>query len=449
MLSLLQYNTWAISESFFQAVAPAVQQWLASGHGIDRFVNKKKITDYVAIIDGLIARNENEGFPPVDASFLPDVEMAAAFDTASGLPIVQSGNKNVAIIPLVGTLTKYGEACAYGMQDYQSMLAAANKSNTIDAIILMIDSPGGTTDGTQELATAVRDSAKPVGVFVDGLMASAAYWIGSQAQSAIVANKYNSNTIGSIGTYGIYQNISEKLAKEGVQMEIIRAKQSTKKIAANPIEPLSPECRAEMVDAATAINSIFINYVQTARPNVDAGVFDAAVYDTNAAKNAGLIDAVGTLQTAVNKVLETVRANNKLTQNNSTNSTMNILEFLGLSKEQKAKLSAEDQSKLDTLESNYSALEAKVSALDAEKVLLTAKVGELEASSAAALAAKELAESKVAELTAKLEAAPAGNATTAVAANDPQKKVVDPTAPPKTSVDAEVEEIQKRMAGKF
>ncbi len=455
MINLLQYRSWAISEEFFNSVAPTIYQWLATGHGIERFVQKKSMLEHVTTIDGLLARNESE---PHGTGHADDLKaaMSIGYDQSIDLPVISSNNKNIAVIPMVGVLTKYGEMCSYGMQDYQAMISRANAASNIDAILLQIDSPGGTTDGTQELATAVRDSAKPVGVFTDNLLASAAYWIASQAQSAIIANKFNSNTIGSIGTYGLYQNISEKLTKDGIQMKIIRAKQSTNKIAVNPIEPLTPALEGEMIDNATSVNQVFIDYVKAARPNVDENVFSAGVYNSAKAKEAGLIDGIGTMGTAVNKLLELVKAQKVQKDNGQTqsasmqinktqnnNQTMDLLAFLGLSKEQKAKLSAEDQQKLDSLEATLTAQETKLSGLESEKTALAAKVSTLEA--AAATHATTLAgkETEITGLKAKLDEKPAGAATTVTGEADPTKKLNAATF--KTSVDVEAENMKKAL----
>ena len=456
MINLLQYRSWAISEEFFNSVAPTIYQWLATGHGIERFVQKKSMAEHVVTLAGLLARNESEAHGTGHADDIK-AAMSIGFDQAIGLPVISSNNKNIAVIPMIGVLTKYGEACSYGMQDYQAMIARANAASNIDGILLSIDSPGGTTDGTQEFAATVRDSAKPVGVFVDGLMASAAYWIGSQAQGSIIANKFNSNTIGSIGTYGLYQNISEKLAKEGIQMKIIRAKQSTEKIAVNPIEQLTPALESQLVDSATAVNQVFIDSVKAARPNIDAGVFSAGVYNNTTAKQAGLIDNVGTMQTAVNKLLELIKAQKVqsnenvkaqtvasqqiLNQNN--NQTMDLLAFLGLSKEQKAKLSAEDQQKLDSLEATLTAQETKLSGLESEKTALTSKVSTLEAAAATHATALTAKDTIIAGLTAKLDAKPLGATTTVTDEGDPAKKVVAETF--KTSVDDEAAAMRSAL----
>ncbi len=431
MIDILSYRHWAISEDFFNSVAPTLQEWLKTGHGLDRFVHKTSMEEHAVLLAGLLAVSDGD---------LHAGPMSMGFDQSIGLPVIDSGNKKVAVLPLRGVITKYGEMCSYGTKDYQAMLARANAANHIDATLIVGDSPGGAVDGTQEMATAVRDSIKPVGVFIDGVFASAAYWIGSQAQGGITANKFNSNIIGSIGTYGLYQNVSEKLAKEGIQTKIIRAKQSVKKIAANPIEPLTTELENSLIENATMINQVFIDYVQAARPNVDPSVFEADVYNNKTAKSAGLIDGIGTMQTAVNKLLETVQEKKRATSpgtSGSARASVNTIMFKSnllssifgkaeKAKDEKPTAEANDTS-MEAADAKAAEMEAENATLQATNASQTTKLAEHEATITSLNAKVSALEGEKAtltaektELTEKLAKAPTGTATTIVA--DPKKE---------------------------
>ncbi len=89
----------------------------------------------------------------------------------------------------------------------------------IKAVFLNIDSPGGTVAGTPELAAAVAslNKQKPVYAFSSGLMASAAYWVASQA-TAIYATP--SAQVGSIGVVQAVIDNSTALDKAGLKVEV-------------------------------------------------------------------------------------------------------------------------------------------------------------------------------------------------------------------------------------
>ena len=113
----------------------------------------------------------------------------------------------------------------FGATDMDTVAAAISEAVSRDdvrSILLDIDSPGGTVNGTPELAQAVADAAKhkTVYAFSAGQMASAAYWIASQAD-AIYATP--SARIGSIGVLLPIIDSSERFRAEGLRMEVFAA----------------------------------------------------------------------------------------------------------------------------------------------------------------------------------------------------------------------------------
>ena len=98
-------------------------------------------------------------------------------------------------------------------------LREAGARDDIKAVFLDIDSPGGTVAGTPELAATVAsiNERKPVYAFSSGLMASAAYWIASQAR-AIYATP--SAQVGSIGVVQAVIDDSAALNAEGIKVEV-------------------------------------------------------------------------------------------------------------------------------------------------------------------------------------------------------------------------------------
>lgn len=109
---------------------------------------------------------------------------------------VESG---VAIIPISGVMGKKMNLMTQISGGISTQLVANDIRAAVDdpsvkSILLHIDSPGGMVDGTQTLADVIKAAGeiKPVMAFADGVMASAAYWVGS-GNSRIV--QHNSNRI--------------------------------------------------------------------------------------------------------------------------------------------------------------------------------------------------------------------------------------------------------------
>lgn len=167
------------------------------------------------------------------------------------------------------------------------------------AVIVHVDSPGGTTAGAEQLHESLRGVAvaKPTVVVVDGLAASGGY-IAAIAADRIFAQ--DTSLVGSIGVLFQYPNLYELLGKLGVSVETIRS--TPLKAAPSGFEPTSPEARA-------AINSIvqdsydwFKGLVRERRHLDDATLQQAAdgrVFTGRQAVALKLVDALGNEQSAI------------------------------------------------------------------------------------------------------------------------------------------------------
>src|SRR6185437_4901832 len=127
-----------------------------------------------------------------------------------------------------------------GNQDRVEALERLAKSHA-RAVIVHIDSPGGTTAGSEELFESLRalQAKKPMVVVVDGLAASGAY-IAAMSADHIVAR--DTSLVGSIGVLFQFPNFAEIMKTVGIKMEEIKS--SPLKAAPNGFEPTSPEARA-------------------------------------------------------------------------------------------------------------------------------------------------------------------------------------------------------------
>lgn len=314
MLELLQYRAWLLAESYYEQVYAVLNSRLQHGHDLNGLIKKQTDESIDAMIGAYLS--VDEGHPPVAS-----VEMTFSFDEPTGLRVAKANGKTIALITMVGPLTKRGDLCAYGMMHFQQMINRVNASAHIDGTVLIMDTPGGTVDGTPELGLAIRTSAKPVGVFGDGMVASAGVWLASQAQ-VIVGNKNNPTKFGSIGVLMMlpnYQNVME--AGMLPRMRIYRADQSHEKALVNAIEPISEDAEKQLQADLNGIASMFINTVKSGRgAKLDTkapGLFTGRMFDVYDAKKMGLIDSIGTLQTAIVKVAELAKQQKAQTQTNT------------------------------------------------------------------------------------------------------------------------------------
>jgi len=183
-------------------------------------------------------------------------------------------------------------------------LERLEKSTTAAAVIVHINSPGGTTAGSEELYDSlVRLKAKkPLVVVVDGLAASGGY-ITAIASDHIIAQQ--SSLVGSIGVLFQFPNVSELLKTVGVKVEEVKS--SPLKAAPNGFEPTSPEAR-EALDALVKDSYAWFKGLVKDRRGMDDAqldkVADGRVFTGRQAVGLKLIDQLGDEKTALTWLTE-------------------------------------------------------------------------------------------------------------------------------------------------
>ena len=164
----------------------------------------------------------------------------------------------------------------------------------------MVDSPGGDVIGAEEAAAAVRSLArkKRVVAMVDGIAASAAYWIVSGASEIVVTP---SGAVGNVGVYAVHEDLSEAANKLGVQTTLIAS--SPEKVEGNPFEKLSDPARADMQSKVDRYARVFQQDVaigrRTTLTNVRANFGKGRMVLARDAVQAGMADKIGTVETVM------------------------------------------------------------------------------------------------------------------------------------------------------
>ncbi|HWN49336.1 MAG TPA: signal peptide peptidase SppA [Xanthobacteraceae bacterium] len=173
------------------------------------------------------------------------------------------------------------------------------RSRNTRAVIVHIDSPGGTTAGSEELHQALRRVAaqKPTVVVIDGMAASGGY-MAAMAADHIIAQ--NSSLVGSIGVLFQYPNLTDLLTKVGVKVEEIKS--SPLKAAPNGLEPTTPEARAAIEALVVDSYGWFKDIVKDRRKLEGEAldrVADGRVFTGRQAISLSLADEIGREQEAI------------------------------------------------------------------------------------------------------------------------------------------------------
>lgn len=204
----------------------------------------------------------------------------------------------IEIIGIYGPMSKGGWYGADTVAIREQVEKSAN-DQSVAGIMLVIDSPGGHVSGTKELADAVAAATKqkPVLAYAEDLMASAAYWVGSQAD-AIVA--YPMAEVGSIGTVAVVYDQAGAAEKDGVKVHVISTGPHKGAFAGGA--PVLPEHLEDLASRVQDMNAFFQSAVTAGRGlkgDKLAAVSTGQAWIASKAQALGLVDQVGDMQAAL------------------------------------------------------------------------------------------------------------------------------------------------------
>ena len=217
---------------------------------------------------------------------------------------------NIAVLTLYGVITQRGNQVdevsgpgSTSTQKFTAAMRAALQDPSVDAILVDIDSPGGSVYGVDELATEMIASRtiKPIYGLANSLAASAAYWIGSACSELYVTP---GGEVGSIGVWMAHEDVSQAMDDAGVKVTLISG--GKYKTEGNAYEPLSQEAQAFMQSRVNDYHQTFIRTVAKGR-RVSTDVVrrdfgQGRVYGASQALTAGMVNGVMTLDQVVGKM---------------------------------------------------------------------------------------------------------------------------------------------------
>lgn len=242
----------------------------------------------------------------------------------------------VAIITIDGTIQYDNSACS--PEGLKELLDEAAENDHITAVVLRVNSGGGTATAGEEMATYVKQfreqTGKPVVVSSASLNASAAYEVSSQTDYIFTAK---TSEVGAIGTIMQFVSYGELLEKLGISVDNVDSAGS--KDSTYGTRELTEEERAYYQDMINQFNECFIQNVADGRgmsvDDVRALATGLPFTGTDAVEN-GLVDEIGTLEDAVKKAAELSGSKSTATiyldLNSSSDDLSALLDLMGSSK---------------------------------------------------------------------------------------------------------------------
>lgn len=236
------------------------------------------------------------------AILIAGIVAVAALLTPAGRSGI-TGGKSIARVKIEGLIRSDDERVA--------ALERLGKSDAA-AVILHINSPGGTTAGSEQLYDALirLKAKKPLVVVVEGLAASGAY-ITALASDHIIAQQ--TSLVGSIGVLFQFPNFTGLLKTVGVQVEEVKS--APLKASPNGYEPTTPEARAALDSLVKDSYAWFKDLVKSRRHMDDdtlQTVSDGRVFTGRQAIGLKLIDELGDEKAAVAWLLAQKKINSEL-----------------------------------------------------------------------------------------------------------------------------------------
>ena len=206
----------------------------------------------------------------------------------------------VLVVPIKGVISSSSssslfESSGLNLDSTLKSLKKAKEDNTIKAVVLEINSPGGTVIASRELANAVKNLDKPTVAVIREVGASGAYWVASSAD-VIIADELS--ITGSIGVISSYLQFSKIMEEYGITYERLTA--GAYKDLGSPYKELTQNERNILQSKLNIIQGVFINEVKENRQITDLNRVSTGEFFLGVeAKELGLIDKFGDRDTAI------------------------------------------------------------------------------------------------------------------------------------------------------
>lgn len=212
----------------------------------------------------------------------------------------------LAVVSLWGVLSPNGDYGGTSLDQFGRAIAMLDANPNVASILINCTSPGGTVTGTQETADivrSVRDGGRTnIVALANGMMASAAMWIGAAASEVVVTP---SGEAGSIGVISMYADWSKAYKDAGIEVSVMRV--PDKKARFSGVEPLTDEMRALVEERLAASYEKFKRAMATNRgiriDSVQSKFGGGEMLTAEQAVEAGLVDRIATLDSTISKMM--------------------------------------------------------------------------------------------------------------------------------------------------
>lgn len=196
----------------------------------------------------------------------------------------------------------FGEPGTAGGDAVAEQLLRASRDEQVHAVVLRVDSPGGSVLASERIrraVLAVQEAGKPVIASMASQAASGGYWVSMDADEIIA---YDATITGSIGVFGLWMSVEEGLDRIGVNTDGVGTTPLAGKL--RPDQPLSEDLQRIFQSGVEHAYSTFVEHVAEGRDmpqEAVAKVAEGRVWSGRQALERGLVDQLGGLSMAVER----------------------------------------------------------------------------------------------------------------------------------------------------
>jgi len=218
------------------------------------------------------------------------------------------GRAKILLLQVDGVLSDQPESSWYGLRSESPVarvreeLDRARRDDSIEALLLRIDTPGGTVTASdllyQEILRFKQERGVPVVAQLMGMATSGGYYVAMSADTVVA---HPTTVTGSIGVIFAGVNLSGLMAKYGVADQTLTS--GPFKDAGTPLRPMRPDERAQLQSVIDDMYQRFLDVVRRGRPALApeevARLADGRIYSAQQALANGLVDRIGDIEDAV------------------------------------------------------------------------------------------------------------------------------------------------------
>lgn len=263
------------------------------------FMEPKIALSYVEIINNILTKNRSDFDERIAAVA---IRQRIASDGTIVSKEEDTPEGSIGIVSIMGPMIKYGDWCSWGADELVGFAKEFEADENIIGQIWLMDSGGGSVSAIAPYLDFIKTKTKPVVSLAD-MSASANYYVASSTDYIMAENNISS-MFGSIGVMLEFADYKQYYEEKGIKLHSVYADQSTHKNLAfqKALEGDYEPIRTELLNPLAVK---FQEHIKSQRKHLDTnveGILNGKMFFAEDALKYGLIDGIGNLEAAIEKV---------------------------------------------------------------------------------------------------------------------------------------------------